>query len=397
MLEHALRIHRITTFRRRFALCAMIALGLIVAVIICTTIYAGAERRKADRLHEHTFEVLLASGRLETAVNLAMRGERGYLLTGDREFLEPYIEGRIEARKQVREIKALTRDNPVQQRNAVVIEQRVEAYLAQLARLVDLESARRHDDALRMVKSGVGRRHIMSALAAVDRFEAEERRLLNLRRAAQARSEARNQALMYALAGIGALLVILLALAIVTAARAHRRALELASELQIQATTDALTGLPNRRHLIEALDKEVHRAHRTGRPLALALLDLDRFKSINDTHGHPAGDAVLRSVADLLRRTCRAGDLIGRFGGEEFAVLMPEATREEAEIACERIRRAIAARTIAYPSGAFGRLTVSTGVAMWAVDEPASRFIARADVALYQAKEDGRNLVRLAA
>jgi diguanylate cyclase (GGDEF)-like protein len=390
-------MQRVSTLRRRFGIFVMIALAAVIAVIIGTTFSAAAERRAADLKHDHTFEVLLASGELETAINLTLRGERGYLLTGNREFLEPYVQGRAKAVTQLRELKQLTRDNPVQQRNLAVIDQRVETYLAQIAHMVDLESSRRHDDAVTLVKSGVGRRHINHALAAVDAFEAEEFRLLAERRAIQARSEARIQSLMYVLAGAGTMLLILLALAVGTAAYEHRRAVELAIALQVQATTDALTGLPNRRHVIDALEKEIHRATRSERPLALALLDLDRFKLINDSHGHPSGDAVLRSIAEVLRRVCRSGDLVGRFGGEEFVVLMPETSREQAEQACERIRAAIARRTIAYPDGAFGRVTVSTGVAVWDSDELSRTFVARADVALYQAKQDGRNVVRLAA
>jgi diguanylate cyclase (GGDEF)-like protein len=384
VLEYAAEMHRTSAIRRRFGMCMMIALALVIALIIGSTFVAAAERRAADKLHDHTFEVLLASGELETAINLALRGERGYLLTGNREFLEPYVEGREEAHKQIAILKRLTKDNPVQRRNLAVIEQRIDLYLKQLGRLVDLESAQRHDDALNLVKSGIGRRHINNAIVAIDRFETEEFRLLAERRARQDRSEARNQTLMYVLAGAGTLLLVLLAGAVGTAAYAHRRTIDLARELQIQATTDALTGLPNRRHVIEALEKEIHRADRSERPLALALLDLDRFKQINDTHGHPSGDAVLRSIADVLRRVCRNGDIVGRFGGEEFAVLMPETSPEQAELVCERIRTAIARRT------------VSTGVAVW-TNEPSPKFVARADIALYQAKQDGRNVVRLAA
>src|SRR5690349_15796658 len=125
-------MHRVTIFRRRFALFAMAALGLIVLIVVGTTISASAARREAARLHEHTFEVLLASGRLQTAINLSVRGERGYLLTGDREFLEPYLEGRAEAFQRMRELDKLTRDNPVQQRNLAEIEHRLRAYLAQI-------------------------------------------------------------------------------------------------------------------------------------------------------------------------------------------------------------------------------------------------------------------------
>src|SRR5436190_450753 len=130
------------------------------------------------------------------------------------------------------------------------------------------------------------------------------------------------------------------------------------------ATTDALTNLPNRRSLMTGMELEVARAERSGRPLSLALLDVDRFKLINDTHGHPAGDAVLQAVADELRKITRAGDILGRFGGEEFAIVMPETDLKQARWACERLRKAIARRIMHFPNGTAGHITISSGVAL---------------------------------
>ena len=145
------------------------------------------------------------------------------------------------------------------------------------------------------------------------------------------------------------------------------------------------------------MDTEVLRATRAGRPLSLALLDVDRFKAINDTHGHPVGDEVLRVVADELRKVTRGGDLLGRFGGEEFAIIMPETDIDQAQLACERLRRAVAGRTLHYPNGTSGRVTISSGVALLAGAEGCDHLVSRADKALYEAKAGGRNLVRLAA
>src|SRR5439155_7811036 len=147
-------------------------------------------------------------------------------------------------------------------------------------------------------------------------------------------------------------------------ARAHRRTLALTAALQRRATTDALTGLANRRHLTAAIDTEVRRARRTGRALSLAILDIDHFKRINDTHGHPGGDAVLREIAAVLRETTRAGDILGRIGGEEFAVLMPETDTGQAERACERLRAAVAGGTVSLVGTVATRVTVSTGFAL---------------------------------
>ena len=191
--------------------------------------------------------------------------------------------------------------------------------------------------------------------------------------------------------------MILLTTAILSATRAHRQAVELTGELHDLASTDALTGLPNRRQLMTALEREMKLASRSGRPLSLALVDVDRFKSVNDRFGHNAGDQVLKAIADELRRVTRGGDLLGRFGGEEFAILMPDTNIKEAEFACERLRASIAGREIGLDDGTTIRVTISTGVAPLAGEEESAPFIARADSALYTAKADGRNLVRLAA
>ena len=394
MIDQAAHMHKVARGRRFVGFGVMAAIGLMVAVIIANSFSAAAERRRAEALQLHTLDVLLVAGRLETAVNAALRGERGYLITGERDFLEPYFHGHAESLRRVRELRDLTRDNPAQQRHMAAVERCLAAYLTAIARLVTLEEAGRHAQAVAAVRSGVGRRQIGDFLAALDRIEAEERRLLDLRRAASRHADARTDLYNYILAGVGGLLMVLLGIAVVSAARAHRHALDLAVELQRLATTDALTGLPNRRQLMAALETEARRANRTRRPLSLALLDVDHFKSVNDRHGHPAGDAALREVAAVLREVTRGGDVLGRFGGEEFAVLMPETSIAQAEQAAERLRAAIERRPMPFPGG---RVTVSTGVALLAGGEGGDQLVSRADAALYEAKAGGRNLVKLAA
>lgn len=383
--------------RRYFGLAALAAIGLLLALIIGNTFAAADQRRDAERWYVHSFDVLLAAGDLRTSIHGALRGERGYLLTGDRTFLTPYYEGRDQSRRLTWRLRGLASDNEAQLRQLDAIDRELGVYLATLGHLIALEEAGRHDSAVALVRAGVGRRHVIDLLARVERFEAEERRLLAGRQAASAAADRHTQRQNVIIAIIGALLMALVVGAVLSATRAHKRALELASELQRLATTDALTGLPNRRQLMLAMETEVRRAERSGRSLALALLDVDHFKAVNDTHGHPAGDEVLRCVAEELRRVTRGGDVLGRFGGEEFAVLMPETGFDQARQAGERLRAAIAKRTIHYPDGTIGRVTVSAGVALLAGDEGCDHLISRADAALYEAKADGRNLVRLAA
>ena len=397
MLDQAVILRKKAGRRRLVSLCALIAIATLFALIIVNAFRVTDERREAGRWQRHSLDVLLVTGRLETAVNEALRGERGYLLTNDRDFLAPYFRGRTQSRLLLRRLDRLTRDNPQQQASLAAVTARLEAYIATIDRLVAMQADGRHDEALAAVRARVGHTHIADFLTALRRVDADERSLLARRSELSALANASADRYNYIMAAAALIVVMLMAYAGFGAAIGHKKAIALTEQLQLMATTDALTGLPNRRKVMEGMELEVARAERSGRPLAIALLDVDRFKSINDTHGHPAGDAVLQAVADELRRVTRAGDLLGRFGGEEFAVVMPETNIEQARWACERLRKAIASRNMHFPDGTIGRVTISSGVALLAGAEGCDHLISRADGALYQAKEDGRDRVRLAA
>ncbi|SDU19695.1 PleD family two-component system response regulator [Stappia sp. ES.058] len=162
------------------------------------------------------------------------------------------------------------------------------------------------------------------------------------------------------------------------------------------ATTDPLTGLRNRHYLKSHLARLVRQAGETELPLSVLMIDIDRFKSINDTHGHDAGDAVLKEVAGRLRANVRGLDMACRLGGEEFVILMPETTLSAAEKVAERLRDVVAGAPFALPEGEGWDLpvTVSVGVATHAkAGDSGEKLIKRADRALYRAKEEGRNRV----
>ncbi len=175
-----------------------------------------------------------------------------------------------------------------------------------------------------------------------------------------------------------------------------QRVAESARAYERLAKEDALTGLANRRELDRVLSSEFARAVRTGRPLSLVLADIDHFKRINDEHSHAVGDEVLKHVAQLLKHACRKIDSVGRYGGEEFLLVLPETELEEALQICERLRKSIAAG-VAAGTGAgknpLPDITMSFGVASLADDTTHERLIARADAKLYQAKFSGRNQV----
>lgn len=164
-------------------------------------------------------------------------------------------------------------------------------------------------------------------------------------------------------------------------------------ELAHQSRRDALTGLANRRGFDDALGRVVGRCRRTGEELALLMIDLDRFKSINDEAGHLAGDVVLRRVGEVLGAApLRTGDVVARFGGEEFAVLLPGSRLQDAAAVAARLRAALAGAAVPRPDG--GSVTASIGVAAQIADEiDPLALISAADAALYRAKHAGRDRV----
>lgn len=166
-------------------------------------------------------------------------------------------------------------------------------------------------------------------------------------------------------------------------------------ELEELANRDGLTGLLNRRHFMDSAEAELRRAERYGRPVVVALADLDFFKSVNDTHGHSAGDLVLQAFARMMREGVRGTDLLCRYGGEEFAFLFPESTVEQAGGLCERFRHRFAVEPVRLHSGVEIRVTVSIGLAD-AAGRPLEIALREADKALYVAKRGGRNRVVVA-
>jgi len=157
------------------------------------------------------------------------------------------------------------------------------------------------------------------------------------------------------------------------------------------ANTDVLTFLPNRRKIIVDLQEEVIRSNRYGTPLSISLLDLDHFKNINDTYGHTTGDEALRSVSARLREQIRHPDTIGRYGGEEFLIVLPSSEIKAAAEQAERLCQTVRTLQIEANNHSF-TVTISIGVAQYRIgDENWEKFLHRADKALYKAKDMGRD------
>ncbi|MFA6956312.1 MAG: GGDEF domain-containing protein [Thermoanaerobaculia bacterium] len=204
---------------------------------------------------------------------------------------------------------------------------------------------------------------LASSRALNARFEREYRELIELRGELEARVEERTHELE-----------------------------QLALKFELSSRTDDLTALPNRRGFLDASQAEITRARRSGRPLSIVMADLDHFKLVNDRFGHAGGDAVLRRVAAVFRASVRSEDIVARWGGEEFILLLPETDLAGARQAAEKVRLAVAACDV--PVGETPiRVTASFGVAAHDPRATLDTTIADADRALYRAKEDGRDRV----
>ena len=176
----------------------------------------------------------------------------------------------------------------------------------------------------------------------------------------------------------------------------ERKLQQLTCKLKVHAETDELTGINNRRHFFHLAEKELRRCQRTAQGVALLLLDVDHFKQVNDQHGHQQGDRVLCRICHVLRPELRSYDVLGRIGGEEFALLIPQAGAQQALEIAERLRRRVAAIEFG-PLLPELRTSVSIGVAASsAPGEAINGLVARADKALYRAKHAGRNCCALA-
>ena len=168
-------------------------------------------------------------------------------------------------------------------------------------------------------------------------------------------------------------------------------------ELSFRARHDSLTGLWNRGAIMDFMERELARARRSGSSVGVLLLDIDHFKSVNDTYGHPAGDAVLQQVAQRLSAGTRAYDWVGRYGGEEFIVLLANCNADTLALCAERLREIVAAAPM-QASGIDLKVTVSLGAALFSCEpnEGSAEVLQLADAALYRAKQNGRNRVEFA-
>ena len=386
-----------TTISSKVLIGCVVALALLLAGASWSAYISAKERDAATAGQHHEVTVLRTTDTIKTAAINAILGERGYVLTNKDEFLDAFMTEAPIARAGVERLERLTRADPEQAAHVVAVDRELEQFLGWLQTVIALQRSGRHDDARAMIASGGGRHSVEGLIREIDAIERYERIRLDRRMEISNRRGHANEIYQYILSAIGLILLALSSLAAITLRRALLTEQQVRKELHRHATTDDLTGLANRRETIASLERATASATRYERPLALAIIDIDHFKNVNDTHGHPAGDAVIRKVALTAAEVMRGQDTVGRLGGEEFAVVLPDCSAQDALAACERLRVAIRETDLELETGQRVFVTLSVGIAVLGEGDTAADMIARADAALYEAKHGGRDRVLLAA
>ncbi|WP_052769084.1 GGDEF domain-containing protein [Aurantiacibacter marinus] len=375
---------------------SLLLAGLLVAASVMT-FDSTREEAIAKAQEAATRQVLTETSALKLATLSVVRGERGYLLTQDELFLEPYLEGRINALKTVNRIEQLVADYPAQAARQPLLRANVREYLESSAIVINLMREGSGEAAVDRVRSGLGRNAIEEIMGQIDLLEEEAHAILEQRMQRADAAALRTHRFIELLGLVGLLLLAVGSVFAMALRRSLEREAAAFDKIRRFAETDELTGLSNRRELLRSLDRMIGASKRSSRPLSIAILDIDRFKRVNDTYGHPAGDEVIKAVGQVATQMMRDQDVIGRLGGEEFVIIFPDCDTDAALAACERLRSAIAGLPVLIEDGAAITVTLSFGVSRFGKGDDRTSLIARADEALYEAKEGGRDQVRLAA
>jgi diguanylate cyclase (GGDEF)-like protein len=374
-----------------------------VAVVVATLLATSSiEHRAANRGYEGTQS---AQSLLNTMLDRET-GLRGFLETDDEAFLGPYMGGSARFARAVKNAEGYARGVPAAQQ--ALREQEALAAHWQLVAQAVIAQARRQGVHHLSLRGALARKRVM------DSFRAANARYLSAMNAQRVHLLSRATTLStWIIVGLSLLLTLTGLWLVRVHSRRERRAAEALRAVEqqrdareresiearcrlaeISAQTDALTGLPNRRALDETFGLLIAEAERTLAPLSVMLIDLDRFKNVNDTYGHDRGDEVLAAMATTLQESVRSSDFAARLGGEEFLVLLPGTDPMTAGMVAEGIADSLAKTKV---HGMERMVTASFGVAgypMHGVDM--ASLLRRADSALYRAKRDGRDCVRVA-
>lgn len=372
------------------------AAGLAMCLIGITAAVHRASSTLVEnaRWVAHTHDILSELEATAGGVTEAETELRGFLLTDQESYLAPYSAGLTDTRTRLKAVRRLTADNPRQQVRLDKLEPLVLRRLDLLDDLLKLGHEQGFQAARRVLAFDRGPQYMDEMRQVIQEMEHEEQETLAKRFSQQESSSGRLQNMVFLSCG-AALFLLFVSLAIVlhdlsTVEAAFRTA-------KHQVAHDTLTGLASRHSLMVQLDFAIAGAARGGQPLAVCICDIDRFKSINDTHGHTSGDEILTAFGKLVRGGIRKGDIAGRLGGDEFCMVLPNTTVDQAGPLMERLRELWEGLEYHSPDGRAFSVTASFGVVQWNHERSAKALLHAADKALYCAKGNGRNRIHLVA
>ena len=369
-------------------LCSMLlAMGLVATKMVVDVTHTADLRAASYRRLSALRQVL-------SLLKDAEGGARAYVITGRDEYLEPDADLRDELQRRLTELRQLTADDAQQSTYARVLDSIARDKLEEIEQTIAARRAGGFEAAARRLDTDPGRRLMAAMHTVAGAMERADLEILDTRVTQYARERTESLIALWMLTGIASFGTMTAAWQLT---RDIRRLRSKEHDLQFEASHDALTGLHNRRRFEEALREAITSAPASAARFALVMGDLDRFKEVNDTLGHQAGDQVLQVVAARLRDGFRDIDTVARVGGEEFAALLRGLDAGAAWQAAERARESIASAPINLTGVYRGRtvaITISMGLALFPEDGVSdTALIDAADRALYAAKEAGRNRV----
>jgi diguanylate cyclase (GGDEF)-like protein len=372
------------------------AAGLAVCLLgISVAVYrASAKLVENARWVAHTHEVLTQLEGTASGVTKAETELRGFLLTDQESYLTPYSAGLNDTRRRLEAVRKITADSPSQQARVEKLEPLVLHRLDLLDALLKIGHDQGFGAARRILTFDQGPQYLDEIRQGIQEMEHAEQELLAARFAQQESSSRRLQWMVILSCG-AALFLLCVSMAVVfhdlTAVEAAFR------KARYNVAHDTLTGLASRQSLMVQLDFAIAQAVHSGQPLSVCICDIDRFKSINDTHGHAAGDEILASFGKLVRGCIRNGDIAGRLGGDEFCIVLPNTAGNRAGPLVERLRERWERLEYRSADGGAFSVTASFGVVQHIDERSAKALLHTADKALYCAKGEGRNRIHLVA
>lgn len=372
------------------------AAGLAVCLIgISAAVYHASSRLIENaRWVSHTHAVLTQLEATADGVNAAESELRGFLLTNQESYLKPYSAGLTETRHRLDAVRKLSADNQPQMTRIERLEPLILNRLDLLEALEKIGHEQGFAAARRILTFDRGSETMDEIRQGLAEMEHAEQDLLAARFGQQESSSVRLQWMVLFCCGAAlfllsvSLTVVLRDLSMVEAA--FRKA-------NYRVAHDTLTGLSSRHSLMVQLDYAISDAIRNGQPMSVCICDIDRFKSINDTHGHTAGDEILAAFGQLVESGIRKGDIAGRLGGDEFCIVLPNTAADKAGPLMERLREQWERLEYHAPDGASVSVTASFGVVQHDGEKSAKALLHAADQALYRAKGEGRNRIHLVA